>query len=135
VSYSNLRTFLQAVHGISLTQNQPWIIQHDESDGGFDSNLTKDHNIGTLGYIDCNGCFKVQNEAVQTEIMRQFLFLNENKKEFIKDQKTRSRSSKAAAEKAGMFPFKPQIAKKSRDLAEGYKRTFNNVSDPINLST
>jgi len=87
-----------------------------------------------LGYIDEEGLYVVPDRTTQLEIMRLYMFMHDNKQDYVneilkKDKKFQpslggSRSNTRIGADKSMFSFKPQIAHKSRNLAENYKKTF-----------
>lgn len=74
VSYANLRIFLQAVHGILLVRKS------DEDRQRSSAN--------PLGYINSRGRFCVNDDETQSEIMKQYLFMHDTKKEWVNYQQS-----------------------------------------------
>jgi hypothetical protein len=69
VSYANLRIFLQAVHGIHLVRSE-----RDDKQRSY---------ANPLGFINSHGRFCVKDEETQSEIMKQYLFMHDTKKEWV----------------------------------------------------
>lgn len=127
VSYANLRIFLQGVHGIHHVSN----LEKDDRQRSY---------ANPLGFINSRGHFCVKDEETQSEIMKQYLFMHDTKKEwvnYLQSQKKKSSSSLSPGPKKskslGRYnsevpsAFKPQISQRSRNLAVNYKKTFAEV--------
>jgi hypothetical protein len=72
VSFANLRIFLQAVHGILLVRKNNEDRQRSSAN--------------PMGFINSLGRFCVKDEETQSEIMKQYLFLHDTKKEWVNYQ-------------------------------------------------
>jgi hypothetical protein len=112
VSLVNLRTFISAVHGIYIiTDKSQQLVQSEPS----------------IGFMNDQGIYIIRDETVQAEIMKQFLFMHDNKKDHCHElEKKRSSFSPANPNNrlSNSMTFKPKITPKSRNLAESYKKTF-----------
>ena len=78
-----------------------------------------------------DGNYSIKDIHDQHEIMRQFMFLNDNKKldlNSIRKESVSPHRAKSKNHDENVFTFKPKITQKSRNMAETFKKNFTEVS-------
>jgi hypothetical protein len=101
--------------------------------------------MGKFGYVNEEGVYVVPDKTAEKEIMRTFMFMHDNKNEYLSKNNAervssaslpggaRNNRSAGRINENHMFSFRPQIVPKSRNMAENYKRTFADVYFLSNL--
>jgi hypothetical protein len=126
ITHSNLRTFLQAVHGINspkddFSLNRDSISQLNGNQSQRDFVISPDlmrPSIATqslnIGLVNEDGVYIVPDRQSQLEIMKLFMFMHDNKQEHVtnlmKQEKQPflgSRSGTRLGPDTSMFSFKP----------------------------